>query len=135
MDKLAIKCKQVFFSRSENVFHTLSLCSLEGRFLVEGHKTLFLEDNKDDFTYFNGLPYPQVDYISPIQQWIERTCSGACHSWHEFDVLDDLHDVLSNFSLVLMEILAYDYYMFHVSLFCLMIEYKGRCHGIGEVLA
>jgi hypothetical protein len=36
--------------------------------------------------------YPQDEYCSPIQLWIEEICKGACHLGHEYDVLVLLHD-------------------------------------------
>jgi hypothetical protein len=66
------------------VFHSLSSSSLKDGFSVKNLKSMFLEDNKDDFPVFDGLPYPHEDYISPIQHWIEKFCNISCHPWHEF---------------------------------------------------
>jgi hypothetical protein len=53
--------------------------------------------------------YPQDEYCSPIQLWIEERCKGECHLGHEYDVLALLHD---DSRLVSKEIQAHMYIMF-----------------------
>jgi hypothetical protein len=107
------------------------------RFL-ELPKPLLLEGNMDDVSWFDvGLPYVYFrdgDYISPIHQWIERACSGACHPWHDLGFLSHFQEYTSYFSLAKMELPAYIQFIFYVSLFWFITKHKGRSHGVYDML-
>jgi hypothetical protein len=93
---------------------------------VEPPKTLLLEGGNDDVVKDNmelsHEVYCQNDvYTNPIQAWIEEACSGACHFWHDFD---HAHGFMFYSSHHLMDILAYMYFTFDVSLFWMMTKQR-----------
>lgn len=62
---------------------------------MEPPQPLFIECIIDSVSCLDeGLPYDYAGddvYINLIQQWIEQSCSGAYHPWHDFGVLSNVH--------------------------------------------
>jgi hypothetical protein len=55
---------------------------------VEPPKLLLLE-GMIDVSWLDGV------YTSPIQHWIEESCSDACHPWHDLGVLSQFQEYTS----------------------------------------
>jgi hypothetical protein len=80
------------------------------------------------------LPYPQENYITIIQHWIEESCSASCQPWKEFYVLHHFHEHISNVNFLNMEIPTYLYVVLHIALFWFINKQKARALDVHKEL-